>query len=143
MTATSYTVTGLTNGTAYLFRVVAANTSGSGPWSATSAAYTPHPTVPGAPTGVAGSNATSMSVDLSWTPPVDNGGSAIDRYVGPRVDRWWEDVVAVRVPGRTLATTLTWTGLTPNTTYCFQLFAHNSLGWSKPSTTSAAIKTAP
>ena len=54
MTAKSYTVTGLTNGTAYVFRVGAANAVGTGAWSATSAAYTPQATVPGARDGCDG-----------------------------------------------------------------------------------------
>lgn len=37
----SYRKTGLTNGTAYVFRVRAVNTIGDGAWSATSAEYTP------------------------------------------------------------------------------------------------------
>ena len=136
-------MTGLTNGTTYLFRVLAANTSGSGPWSTISAAYTPNKTVPGAPTGVGVSNALSWSVDLSWTAPADNGGLAIDRYAVHASTDGGKTWSLSGHPRPTLATTWTWTGLTPNTTYVFQLFAHNSLGWSKPSTTSAAIKTAP
>lgn len=40
-TATSATVTGLTNGTAYTFRVAAVNAIGQGPWSTASSAVTP------------------------------------------------------------------------------------------------------
>ena len=89
MTATSYTVTGLTNGTAYVFRVAAANAVGTGPWSATSAAYTPQATVPGVPTGVTGSNATATSIDVSWTPPADDGGSPVMAYVLRMSSHWW------------------------------------------------------
>ena len=51
--ATSYTVTGLTNGTTYTFRVAAINGVGTGADSAASAAITPAAaTVPGAPQGI-------------------------------------------------------------------------------------------
>lgn len=52
-TATSYTITGLTNGTTYTVRVSAANTVGAGVPSSTSAA-TPVAAVPGAEVGAAG-----------------------------------------------------------------------------------------
>ena len=48
---TSHTITGLTNGTAYQFRVCAINAAGTGPASAWSTAVTPR-TLPAAPSGV-------------------------------------------------------------------------------------------
>ncbi len=45
------TVTGLTNGTSYVFRVAAINTSGQGPWSQGSAAVAPTAPAPPAPPG--------------------------------------------------------------------------------------------
>ncbi len=130
MTATSYTVTGLTNGTAYVFRVAAANAVGTGPWSATSPAYTPHATVPGLATGVVGSNATSTSIDVSWTAPYD-GGSPILQYAVRRSS----DGGATWAPGYTYVsgspapTSVTVTGLTPGTSYVFQVAVRNAVGW--------------
>jgi Ca2+-binding RTX toxin-like protein len=81
--ATSLTVTGLVNGQSYRFQVQATNAVGTGPFSALSNAVTPA-RVPGAArigaatSGLAGGviNATAR-----WTPPVSNGGSAINGYV--------------------------------------------------------------
>ncbi len=127
-----------------MFRVAAANANGTGPWSATSAAYTPHTTAPGAPTGVAGSNPTSTSIDVSWTPPADDGGSAIIRYVVQASDRWWGDVADVGYTSDDSAgwrRRVTWTGLTPGTTYLFQVVARNAVGLVAASAASAAVST--
>ncbi|MBG6060168.1 peptidoglycan/xylan/chitin deacetylase (PgdA/CDA1 family), partial [Cryobacterium sp. MP_M5] len=80
--ATSTPVTGLTNGTAYTFRVTATNAVGTSPASAASAAVTPTappvPTAPAAPTGVS-AVAGNGSATVNWTTPA-NGGSAITSY---------------------------------------------------------------
>ncbi len=72
-------VTGLTNGTAYTFKVAAKNPTGTGPQSAASAPVTPVP-VPGVPTGVV-AVAGYQSARVSWTAPAANSGSPITDYV--------------------------------------------------------------
>ena len=73
------TVTGLTNGTAYTFTVTATNANGTGAASAPSTAVTPLAVAPGAPTGVSAAAGNASAV-VSWTAPVNNGGSAITSY---------------------------------------------------------------
>jgi len=86
-TATSAIITGLTNGTAYNFRVLAVNAQGVGAVSAASntvtPATTPNPPVIGTATqGAAGGALTASAV---WTAPTAppapaNGGAAITSY---------------------------------------------------------------
>jgi len=80
-TSTTYTVTGLSNGTAYTFRISAINEVGTGSASSASSAVTPL-TVPGAPTSVSASAAPAgtTSATLSWSAPSSTGGSAIIGY---------------------------------------------------------------
>ena len=79
-TATSATVTGLTNGTAYVFRVAARNLNGLSSYSPASApAVTPFApaSAPAITTAVAGDS----QATLTWTTPTDNGGSPITGYI--------------------------------------------------------------
>ena len=78
-TATTETVTGLTNGTAYTFTVAAINSVGTGAQSATSNSVTPA-TTPGAPT-IGTATAGNASATVTWTAPASNGGQPVTGYV--------------------------------------------------------------
>jgi RHS repeat-associated protein len=128
--ATSVIVTGLTNGTAYTFTVRATTAAGSGPNSAPSAAVTPAGP-PGAPTSVTGTPG-DKHVDVSWTAPADNGGSAVTGYT-----------VTASPGGATAsttgATTATISGLTNGTAYTFTVTATTAAGTGPASAASAGI----
>ena len=121
-TTTTYTVTGLSNGTRYYFRVTAKNGAGNGP--ASTVVNTIPRTKPGAPGGV---RATSLrrSVRLTWNAPA-TGGSAITDYVIQRSmnGRTWSTVTD-RV---TTSRTHTVTGLRSGLTYRFRVAARNAAG---------------
>lgn len=95
-------------------------------------------TVPGAPTGLTATAVSSSQIDLSWSAPIDDGGYPITGYMIERsVDNGatWSTVVANT--GNT-ATTYSNTGLSPNTTYTYRVYAINSVGTSAPSNTASA-----
>lgn len=126
--ATSYVVTGLTNGTSYNYAVHAVNASGVGADSATSNTVIPAPpaVAPGAPTiGTATGGNTSATVN--WTAPVSNGGSPITGYSVRVVNAANVQVGALR-PAAAGATSLVVTGLTNGTAYRFQVSAINAIG---------------
>jgi outer membrane protein OmpA-like peptidoglycan-associated protein len=125
-TATSYTVSGLINGTAYQFEVAAINTVGTGTF-ATSSAYVPvgAPTVPGAPSSLSGLPGDSQ-VALTWGTG-SNGGRLITGY---EVEYSSDGVtwnVAVANTGST-TTSYTVTGLANGTPYQFEVAAINTVG---------------
>ena len=144
-TATSVTITGLTNGTMYEVQVRAGNSVGDGAWSA-SATGTPvasasAPSAPPAPALTAGDG----RLGVSWTAPSDNG-AAIDDYdvrYRPAGGSWMELPDGVK----STATSATITGLTNGTTYEVQVRAGNSVGdgpWSASATgTPVASASAP
>ncbi len=123
-------VTGLTNGTGYLFRVAAVNGVGMGVYSATFGPVTPR-TVPTSPTSVV-ALARNGAARVSWAAPVSNGGLAITGYT-----------VTADIGGSTCTTSGALTcdveGLTNGTTYTFTVRAINEAGTGSPSIASEAM----
>lgn len=122
-------VSGLTNGTAYTFTVVATNIKGNSVASSASSSITPS-TVPSAPTSVSAS-AGNAQATITFTASSSNGGATITGYT------------ATSSPGGLTATgsgsPLTITGLTNGTSYTFTVVATNSNGNSAASTASSAV----
>jgi hypothetical protein len=78
---TSIVVTGLTNGTGYIFRVAAVNAVGRGDYSAPTGVITPQALPPAAPTGLSATRISSGTVGVSWTAPPSIGTAPITDYV--------------------------------------------------------------
>jgi titin len=131
-TATTETVTGLTNGTAYTFTVAAINGVGTGGQSSPSALVTPA-TVPGAPTVVT-ATAGIRSASVSWTAPPSNGSPITGYVVTPYIG-------STAQPTQTFnaGTTQTVTGLSNGQTYTFKVAAINGVGTGNQSTASGSV----
>jgi fibronectin type 3 domain-containing protein len=117
-TTTSYTDTGLTNGTAYFYVVSAVNSSGESSNSSQVSA-TPRPAIPPIPTGLAAS-AGDAQVGLSW-----NASSGATSYNVKRATVSGGPYTTVASPTTTSSTD---TGLTNGTTYFYVVSAVNSSG---------------
>jgi len=96
------------------------------------------PTAPSAPTGLTATTASSSQINLSWTAPSNNGGSAVTGY---KIDRsnnggsTWSTIVSNT---GSIGTTYSSTGLTANATYTFRVSAINVVGTSSPSNIASA-----
>jgi hypothetical protein len=134
--ATSQTITGLTNGTTYRFKVRAWNAVGVSAFSSASNPVVPSvATVPSAPT-IGSATAGSGSATVSWSAPASTGGSPIVGYVVTPY------VLGVSQGPRYFlgaATSQTITGLTNGTTYRFKVRAWNAVGVSLFSSASNAV----
>ena len=123
------TVSGLTNGTAYTFTVIATNSFGNSTASAASSSVIPA-TVPDVPTSVSATVGSTQAF-ISFTAPASNGGAAITSYT------------ATSSPGGFTATgpasALTVSGLTNGTSYTFTVVATNSVGNSSASDASNSV----
>lgn len=129
-TTASATVTGLTNGSSYVFQVSASNNVGTGQHSAVSSAVVPA-TVPGAPTGVSGVGGAGQ-VTVSWSAPVVNGGVTVSGYTvtssGGQTCSWSSGPLSCVV-----------TGLGNGVAYTFTVTASNSAGTGVASSASSAV----
>jgi hypothetical protein len=122
--ATSATVTGLSNGTAYTFQVAAVNAAGQGSYSVRSSAVTPR-TVPDAPTTVLSVVDNTGGVDVSWTAPTNTGGNAISDYT---VQSCISSTCSTFTRTASTDTSVKVTGLVKGTAYTFQVAAKNAAG---------------
>ncbi|MBW3665324.1 MAG: cell wall-binding repeat-containing protein [Actinobacteria bacterium] len=128
---TEAVITGLTNGTAYTFTVVASNSQGDSAPSPPSTAVTPLG-VPDPPTDVT-AEAGDEQATVSWSAPADTGGAPILTY---RVTASPGGKTRI-VSGATTSTLLT--GLANGTAYTFTVVATNSVGDSAASAASPAV----
>jgi titin len=138
---TEVTMTGLTNGTPYWFRVRAVNPVGTGAWSDGSNPVTPMVpvTAPHAPAIRAATAGSGVAV-VRWTAPADDGGAAITGYQVQVVNAATGATVGAVRRAAADAAQLTVTGLTNGTMYRFRVRAVNEIGSGTYSATSAAVK---
>ena len=128
--ATTCTVTGLTNGTAYTFTVIATNTVGPGSASAPFAPMTPA-TAPGPPGNVQAISGNGYAT-VTWAAP-DTGGAAITAYT------------VTASPGGQTCTSASGplqcvvTGLTNGVTYTFAVSGANAAGTGRVSSPTAVV----
>ena len=126
---TTYTISGLFNGTRYEVKVKATNAAGDGAWSSMLSATTPRP--PGAPTialtpGIG-------QIQVSWSEPPDNGAPITEYTV-----QWTGAGAILTATATTTTTSYTITGLSHGTTYEVEVKATNGAGDSEWSSTQSA-----
>jgi len=127
--ASPIVVTGLTNGTPYVFTVTATNIAGTSPPSAVSNAVVPA-TVPGAP-GTPTATAGSLQATVAFAAPASNGGAAITSFT---VTSSPDNVTAFGG-----ASPIVVTGLNNTTSYTFTVAATNSVGTGPSSAASNSV----
>ncbi len=118
-TTSPLVLTGLTNGTAYTFTVLANNVLGAGALSAASNSVTPQAVAPNAPS-IGTATAGNQFADVTFTAPNNNGGSVILDYT-VTASPGGQSVTGTTSPLRVLS-------LTNGTSYTFTVVARNIIG---------------
>jgi hypothetical protein len=113
----SYADTGLPAGTSFLYRIRACNAVGCSAWVEAGASTQQDETAPATPTNVDATPISATEVIVSWTPPGGQTHYEIRRRSGQGGPWTFSDVVAGD------ATSYHDTGLSPNSTYQYQVAA--------------------
>jgi hypothetical protein len=121
--ARSWTVTGLTNGAVYTFKVQAQNSQGTGPPGATTILVSATPAVPGKPAPPT-AKASPGAVNVSWSAPFA-GTATIDEYVIVVYENGAKSETTQLGP---VPTTHLFTKLSPGVAYTFRVQALNDVG---------------
>ncbi|MGO8672197.1 MAG: beta strand repeat-containing protein, partial [Capsulimonadaceae bacterium] len=135
VTQTTFTDSGLTNGTKYFYKVAAVIGDGTSAQS-TEASATPEPTIPSAPASLA-ATAGNTQVALSWTG--STGATTYNVYRGTATDGESTTAIATGITG----VSYTNTGLTNGTSYFYKVAAVNGGGTSSQSTEASATPEPP
>ena len=133
---TTYSQIGLAPGTTRHYRVSAINSNGTGDASNVANATT-FTTRPGAPTGLTATASWTTQINLSWTTPASDGGSAITTYVidvSPDGITNWR----YRAGNVNADTTYSQIGLAPGTTRHYRVVAINANGFGPNSNIASA-----
>lgn len=134
----SAVVTGLSNGKAYSFDVVAVNAIGTGARSAASATVTPvAPTAPGKTT-IGKVTAGNAAATVRWTAPTSTGGKAITGYRVRALTGGGAAVALTQTVTGNVGSVVV-TGLKNGTAYSFDVAAVNAVGTGARSTRSATV----
>ena len=131
-TDTSYSHTGLEADDTRHYRVSAINAEGTSAPSDAVSTNTDAATAPGKPTGLTATASGSTQIDLTWTAPASDGGSAITGYrIEVSTDgSTWTDLVA---DTDSTDTSYSHTGLEADDTRHYRVSAINAEGTSDPS----------
>lgn len=135
--ASPINVTGLSPNQTYACDVRATNNVGSGSWSTKTGNFTTPQltTAPGVPTGVTTTVLSSKSARVAFNPPANNGGSAITSYRAQCLSP--NGGTARTLDGS--ASPITFTNLSPGTSYKCRVRATNAIGSSSYSAYSATV----
>ena len=95
-------------------------------------------TAPQPPTGLSATAVSPSQINLSWTAPSNNGGSAITGYKIERSSDGGSTWSVIASNTGSTGTTYSDTGLTAGTAYTYRVSAINSVGTSSPSNTASA-----
>ncbi len=131
-----YTDTGLTAATTYYYRVRSFNQRGNSAYSNTASTTTAgQQTPPATPTNLSGGASSSTQITLTWTDNSNNEGN-FGLYRAATTNGL--PSMEIALPANT--TSCTDSGLAPNTTYSYRVYAYNQAGYSA-ATPNVAVNT--